>query len=104
MSLRRVARKRGPMSIRSRRTPQNSAFAGRSVFAFFDALPLRYLSAGVARREAPAVVRKDHGHHRFALLGAPLPFAGESLLHSPGGVPSRRRFCLAFFWRYRFAA
>ena len=69
-----------------------SAFAGRSVFAFFDALPasgllerifdalsLRYLSAGVARREAPAAIRKDCGHHRFALFGAPSPFAGEAL-------------------------
>jgi hypothetical protein len=36
-----------------------SAFAGRSVFAFFDALSLRYLSAGVARREAPACLREE---------------------------------------------
>jgi len=36
-----------------------SAFAGRSVFAFFDALSLRTLSAGVARREAPAHSREE---------------------------------------------
>jgi hypothetical protein len=36
-----------------------------------------------ARREAPAVSGNGCGHHRFASLGAPLPFAGENE-QSPG--------------------
>ena len=31
----------------------------------------------LARREAPAALRKESGHHRFALFGAPSPFTGE---------------------------
>jgi hypothetical protein len=53
-----------------------SAFAGRSVFAFFDALSLRYLSAGVARREAPACRKARAASLRFS---ARHPLAGAAL-------------------------
>ena len=50
----------------------------------------RYLSA-VARREAPAAVRKDRGHHRSALFGAPLPFGEDKILRYPPSRSSLRR-------------
>jgi hypothetical protein len=55
----------------------------------------RYLSA-VARREAPAAVRKDRGHHRSALFGAPLPFGEDKKFALPAfGLLERMKTAIA---------